>query len=103
VALIIRTAVDRIWARDVIAIPLQKGFLMLVAGVYLFSRNLLGRKFAGNLDREFRLGDQEMDWRVVVARDLPPRERLAVQIFSVCGQAAGCSDQDQLVREETLS
>ena len=35
-------AADQIWATEIIYIPLQKGFLYLVAIVALFSRNVLG-------------------------------------------------------------
>ena len=35
------TAVDQVWATDITYIPLQKGFLYLVAIVDLFSRNVL--------------------------------------------------------------
>jgi len=34
------TAVDQVWANDITYIPLQKGFLYLVAIVDLFSRNV---------------------------------------------------------------
>ena len=38
------TAVDQVWATDITYIPLQKGFLYLVAIVDLFSRNVLSWK-----------------------------------------------------------
>ena len=39
-------AADQIWATDITYIPLQKGFLYLVAIVDLFSRNVLSWKLA---------------------------------------------------------
>ncbi len=35
------TTADQIWATDITYIPLQEGFLSLVAVVVLFSRNVL--------------------------------------------------------------
>ena len=49
------TAADQIWATDITTIPLQKGFLYLVAIVDLFSRNVLSWKLANSLDTEFCL------------------------------------------------
>ncbi|MFN9622272.1 MAG: IS3 family transposase, partial [Cyanobacteriota bacterium] len=49
------TAVDQIWATDITYIPLQKGFLYLVAIVDLFSRNVLSWKLSNSLDTEFCL------------------------------------------------
>jgi putative transposase len=43
------------WATDITYIPLQKGFLYLVAIVDLFSRNVLSWKLSNSLDTEFRL------------------------------------------------
>ena len=40
------TAVDQVWATDITYIPLQKGFLYLVAIVDLFSRNVLSWKLS---------------------------------------------------------
>jgi putative transposase len=47
------TRVDQVWATDITYIPLQKGFLCLVAIVDLFSRNVLSWKFSSSLDTEF--------------------------------------------------
>jgi len=47
------TAADQIWATDITYIPLQKGFLYLVAIVDLFSRNVLSWKLSNSLDTEF--------------------------------------------------
>jgi putative transposase len=47
------TAVDQIWATDITYIPLQKGFLYLVAIVDLFSRHVLSWKLSNSLDTEF--------------------------------------------------
>jgi len=47
------TAVDQVWATDITYIPLQKGFLYLVAIVDLFSRNVLSWKLSNSLDTEF--------------------------------------------------
>ena len=49
------TAVDQVWATDITYIPLQKGFLYLVAIVDLFSRNFLSWKLSNSLDTEFCL------------------------------------------------
>ena len=53
-------AADQIWATDITYIPLQKGFLYLVAIVDLFSRNVLSWKLTGSLDTEFCLDALEM-------------------------------------------
>jgi putative transposase len=44
-----------VWATDITYIPLQKGFLYLVAIVDLFSKNVLGWTLPNSLDTEFRL------------------------------------------------
>ena len=49
------TAVDQLWATDITYIPLQKGFLYLVAIVDLFSRNVLSWKLSNSLDTEYCL------------------------------------------------
>jgi len=54
------TKVDQIWATDITYIPLQKGFLYLVAIVDLFSRNVLSWKLSNSLDTEFCLKALEM-------------------------------------------
>jgi len=54
------TAVDQVWATDITYIPLQKGFLYLVAIVDQFSRNLLSWKLSNSLDTEFCLDALEM-------------------------------------------
>jgi putative transposase len=53
-------AVDQVWATDITYIPLQKGFLYLVAIVDLFSRNVLSWKLSNSLDTEFCLEALEM-------------------------------------------
>ena len=53
-------AADQIWATDITTIPLQKGFLYLVAIMDLFSRNVLSWKLTGSLDTEFCLDALEM-------------------------------------------
>ena len=53
-------AADQIWATDITTIPLQKGFLYLVAIVDLFSRNVLSWKLTGSLDMEFCFDALEM-------------------------------------------
>ena len=53
-------AADQIWATDITYIPLQRGFLYLVAIVDLFSRYVLRWKLMGSLDREFYLEALEM-------------------------------------------
>jgi putative transposase len=40
------TAMDQVWATDITYIPLQKGFLYLVAIVDLFSRTILSWKLS---------------------------------------------------------
>ena len=54
------TSVDQIWATDITYIPLQKGFLYLVAIVDLFSRNVLSWKLSNSRDTEFCLEALEM-------------------------------------------
>jgi putative transposase len=54
------TAVDQVWATDITYIPLQKGFLYLVAIVHLFSRNVLSWKLTASLDTEFCLESLDM-------------------------------------------
>ena len=54
------TAVDQVWATDITTIPLQKGFLYLVAIVDLFSRTILSWKLSNSLDTEFCLDALEM-------------------------------------------
>jgi putative transposase len=62
------TAVDQVWATDITYIPLQKGFLYLVAIVDLFSRNVYSSgeafgyswKLSNSLDTEFCLDALEM-------------------------------------------
>ena len=54
------TAVDQVWATDITYIPLQKGFLYLVAIVDLLSRNVLSWKLSNSLDTEFCLEALEM-------------------------------------------
>jgi len=53
-------AVDHVWATDITKIPLQKGFLYLVAIVDLCSRNVLSWKLSNSLDTEFCLEALEM-------------------------------------------
>lgn len=53
-------AADQIWATDITTIPLQKGFLYLVAIMDLFSRHVLSWKLTGSLDTEFCLDALEM-------------------------------------------
>ena len=53
-------AADQIWATDITYIPLQEGFLYLVAIVDLFSRNVLSWKLSNSLDTEFCLQALEM-------------------------------------------
>jgi putative transposase len=55
------TAVDQVWATDITYIPLQKGFLYLVAIVDLFSRNVLSWKLSNSLDTEFCLEALQME------------------------------------------
>jgi putative transposase len=54
------TAVDQVWATDITYIPLQKGFLYLVAIVDLFSRHDLSWKLSNSLDTEFCLEALDM-------------------------------------------
>jgi putative transposase len=54
------TAVDQVWATDITYIPLERGFLCLVAIVDLFSRNVLSWKLSNSLDTEFCLEALEM-------------------------------------------
>ncbi|WP_255111348.1 IS3 family transposase, partial [Synechococcus sp. RedBA-s] len=54
------TTIDQVWATDITYIPLQKGFLYLVAVVDLFSRHVLSWKLSNSLDTEFCLEALEM-------------------------------------------
>ena len=54
------SAADQFWATDITYIPLQKGFLYLVAIVDLFSRNVLSWKLSNSLDTEFCFDALEM-------------------------------------------
>jgi putative transposase len=54
------TAIDQVWATDITYIPLQKGFLYLVAIVDLFSRTILSWKLSNTLDTESCLDALEM-------------------------------------------
>jgi putative transposase len=54
------TAVDQVWATDITYIPLQKGFLYLVAIMDLHSRHVLSWKLSNSLDTEFCLEALEM-------------------------------------------
>jgi putative transposase len=49
------TAVDQVWATDITYIPLQKGFLYLVAIVDLHSSHVLSWKLSNSLDADFCL------------------------------------------------
>ena len=53
-------AADQVWATDITYIPLQKGFLYLVAIVDLFSRNVLSWRLSNSLDTQFCLDALEM-------------------------------------------
>ena len=54
------TTIDQVWATDITYIPLQKGFLYLVAVVDLLSRHVLSWKLSNSLDTEFCLDALEM-------------------------------------------
>jgi len=54
------TPADQVWATDITYIPLQKGFLYLVAIVDLFCRNDLSWKLSNSLDTKFCLDALEM-------------------------------------------
>jgi putative transposase len=54
------TAIDQVWATDITYIPLQKGFLYLVAIMDLHSRHVLSWKLSNSLDTEFCLEALEM-------------------------------------------
>jgi len=54
------TAVDQVWDTDITYIPLQKGFLYLVAILDLFSRNVRSWKLSNSLDTEFYQDALEM-------------------------------------------
>jgi putative transposase len=46
------TAVDQVWATGITYIPLQKGFLYVVAIIDLHSRHVLSWKLSNSLDTE---------------------------------------------------
>ena len=52
--------VDQVWATDITYIPLQKGFLYVVAIMDLHSRHVLSWKLSNSLDTEFCLDALEM-------------------------------------------
>ena len=54
------TWVEQVWATDITDIPLQKGFLYLVAIIDLHSRHVLSWKLSNSLDTEFCLEALEM-------------------------------------------
>ena len=54
------TAVEQVWATAITDIPLQRGFLYLMAVVDLLSRNILSWKLSNSLDTEFCLDTLEM-------------------------------------------
>jgi putative transposase len=54
------TATDQVWATEITYIPLQKGFLYLVAVVDLFSRRVLSWRLSNSLDTEFCLDSLDM-------------------------------------------
>ena len=53
-------AVDQVWATDITNIPLQKGFLYLVAIADRFTRTILSWNLSNRLDTEFCLDAVEM-------------------------------------------
>ena len=53
-------AVDQVWATDITYIPLQKGFLYLVAIMDLYSRYVVSWRLSNSLDTEFCLDALEM-------------------------------------------
>jgi putative transposase len=73
------TAVDQVWAIDITYIPLQKGFLYLVAIVNLISRNMLSWKLP-------IAGTRSSDWMPLrwhwkrAADQLPLRPGLPVHL-----------------------
>ena len=54
------TWVEQVWATDITDIPLQKGFLYLVAIIDLHSRHVLSWKLSNSLDTEFCLQALDM-------------------------------------------
>ena len=57
------TAVDQVWATNIIYLPLQKAFLYLVADMDLHSRHVLSWKLTNSLDTEFCLDALEIALR----------------------------------------
>ena len=82
------TAVDQVWATDITYIPLQKGFLYLVAIVDLFSRNVLSWKLANSLDTEFCLNALEMALDGDRKPEIPLRSWLPVHLICLRGETA---------------
>ena len=54
------TTLHQVWATDITYIPLQKGFLYLVAIMDVYSRHVLSWKLSNSLDTEFCLEAMEM-------------------------------------------
>lgn len=92
-----RTAVNQVWATDITYIPLQKGFLCLVAILDLFSRHMVSWKFFNSLKTAFCLECFENDtlWRPR-ARDLSLRSGLSVYVCWHRRKAVKRGDKDQL-------
>ena len=61
------SAADQFWATDITYIPLQKGFLYLVAIVDLFSRNVLSWKLSNALTRSSVSMPWRWHWQVVAS------------------------------------
>jgi putative transposase len=62
------TAVDQAWATDITYIPLQKGFLYLVAIAGLQSRNVLSWKLSNSLETEVCLMHWKWHWKVAAGQ-----------------------------------
>jgi transposase InsO family protein len=78
------------WATDVTYIPLQRGFLYLVAIEDLFARKVLSWRLSNSLDTEFCLDALEMALEGAhKSRDFPFRPRVSVHLIRLRGQAAG--------------
>jgi len=95
--------VDKVWAAEITYIPLQKGFLYLVAVVDLFSRNIYSFgeafgyswKLSKSLDTEFSL--QALEMALEGGRKpglLHSDQGLSVHLRWFRGQAAGRGNQD---------
>jgi len=62
------TAVDEVWVTDITYIPLQQGFLYMVAIVDMFSRNDLSWKLSNSMHTKLCLDALEIAWQLIASQ-----------------------------------